>query len=171
MTPMTLLPMNDYSWRDLANLAAQHGVGTRRRQPDEEGWFTRKTKEELYADLVRRLQRNRHRNDDITCAICLNDMRNNGRNSQRLPCRHRYHTQCIEEALRRTGRLTECPMCRQPSGIPPAAPLEQPSTSLTPETFLPLNSHEYLDFLRRYRPTLSQAQIQAYMDSLDPAFR
>jgi len=43
-----------------------------------------------------------------TCMICLNDF-HDGDNCRRLPCRHMFHTSCVNEWLR---RCTDCPICK-----------------------------------------------------------
>jgi hypothetical protein len=43
-----------------------------------------------------------------TCMICLGDFRD-GDECRRLPCRHVFHTSCVDEWLR---RCTDCPICK-----------------------------------------------------------
>mmetsp|Transcript_28838 Transcript_28838/g.87242 ORF Transcript_28838/g.87242 Transcript_28838/m.87242 type:complete len:121 (+) Transcript_28838:925-1287(+) len=43
-----------------------------------------------------------------TCMICLNDFEI-GDNCRRLPCRHVFHGDCVDEWLR---RCTDCPICK-----------------------------------------------------------
>mmetsp|Transcript_34702 Transcript_34702/g.51818 ORF Transcript_34702/g.51818 Transcript_34702/m.51818 type:complete len:86 (+) Transcript_34702:3-260(+) len=44
----------------------------------------------------------------LKCMICLGDFAI-GDECRRLPCRHVFHTSCVDEWLR---RCTDCPICK-----------------------------------------------------------
>ena len=58
--------------------------------------------------LISRVKRNME--TDIDCPICLHPMTNTDKVATLLPCGHRFHTQCIRDALVSTREL--CPVCK-----------------------------------------------------------
>ena len=48
---------------------------------------------------------------DIDCPICLHPMTETDKVATLLPCGHRFHTQCIRDALVSTREL--CPVCKR----------------------------------------------------------
>ena len=47
---------------------------------------------------------------DIDCPICLHPMTKTEKVATLLPCGHRFHTQCIRDAL--TSTHGKCPLCK-----------------------------------------------------------
>ena len=58
--------------------------------------------------LINRVKENME--TDIDCPICLHPMTKTDKVATLLPCGHRFHTQCIRDALASTGGL--CPFCK-----------------------------------------------------------
>ena len=66
--------------------------------------------------------------EDTTCAICMENQPPT-QSSCILPCRHRFHMNCIRTLLRHTQGTVRCPLCRAPSdleGAPESVSWESP---------------------------------------------
>lgn len=50
-----------------------------------------------------------------TCMICLGDF-DIGDGCRKLPCRHMFHEECVDEWLR---RCTDCPICKDSGAVIP----------------------------------------------------
>lgn len=61
---------------------------------------------------------------DLSCAVCLNNMRKSSKVWQLRNCSHVFHKQCLERWLSYDNRMT-CPLCR--------APLVTVSSSASPD--------------------------------------
>ena len=48
------------------------------------------------------------KNEDIQCAICLDDETNKDKEFKVLDCEHKFHTICVEQVINNL-----CPLCRQ----------------------------------------------------------
>lgn len=78
--------------------------------------FTRKR------DRLRGFRRIKHKQQANNCAICLETMLNNGPTT-RTPCKHKFHSTCLDTWLIRNN---SCPECRQPIQAPIIVPQRTP---------------------------------------------
>lgn len=86
------------------------------------------------------------------CTICLETLESSEEEVcfiTRLPCKHRYHSKCILEYVKKT-RNTHCPICRYEV-------VESPNVQITMEEYTPaeierhIHAEEAIRDLRRIR--------------------
>ncbi|KAL2553843.1 RING/U-box superfamily protein [Forsythia ovata] len=70
-----------------------------------------------FGDIQHRLQEN----CEMSCAVCLNQLRKKSQVWELRNCRHVFHKQCLEKWLSYDGCRLTCPLCRaslQPTLLP-----------------------------------------------------
>ena len=80
----------------------------------------------------------------IECAICVDPL-TDGRSVSVTPCRHRFHTECIEKLIEVRGGAAPCPFCR--TNIPGVQ-------SLTPQA----------QWIQQNRQAIMFSQFAVYLD-------